>query len=148
MAQRGRISEAELAVAPVVHVVPRPKAPDCLTDKEAGVWESYVSSMPGDFWRASDMPQLEALCRHVVAGRRISLWIEDLLDQGTKELEDVDRLHKMRERETRAATALARTLRLTKQSQLGPEKAHTNAASDTRPWDDSFRNPLTWEPTE
>ena len=40
--KRGRKSAAELAVAPVIDVEPRPVAHDKLTDEEAREWQAVV----------------------------------------------------------------------------------------------------------
>jgi len=138
MTKRGRKSAAELAIAaPVIEVVPRPVAPDHLTDDEAEVWEAVVACMAGDYFTAPQLDQLANMCRHIVTARRISAWVEKTLAGDTEgDIADVDQLLRMRERETRAANALARSLRLTKQSQISPKGAHGQQASNRpKPWD-------------
>ena len=138
MKKRGRKSAAELAVAPVVQIVPRSPAPPTLCDEEAAEWEKYVSTMEASYFRDADHATLENLCRHTVAARRISTWIDKVIDAGDGDLVELDRLYRMRERETRAATAMARTLRLTKQAQYGPRKAAGQlAGGEGKPWEAS-----------
>ena len=137
MEKRGRKSAAELAVAQTIEIVPRAPAPDHLNDAEAEVWERHVASMSADYFRRSDHDVLANLCRHTVASRRISEWIENALDDPDLETDTLDRLHKMRERETRAQLAMARTLRLTKQSQIEPRGAarRTEDGDAKKPWE-------------
>jgi len=136
MKKRGRKSAAELAIAPLVQVIPRPVAPDHLTNDEAGVWEAAVSTMAADYFRPSDYDALASLCRHTVSARRISRWIEKAIGDEGIDLETMDRLHRMRERETRAASAMARTLRLTKQAQISAKGAAGRVSPPgPKPWE-------------
>ena len=136
MSKRGRKSAAEMAIAPVVQVVPRPAAPDHLTNDEAAVWEDMVSGMEATYFRRADFDTLAGYCRHTVAAREISIWLRRAHEDEETDVSDVDRLLKMRERETRAANALARSLRLTKQSQYSARGAAGKQASDApRPWE-------------
>ncbi|MGR3512739.1 MAG: hypothetical protein ACU0GG_08240 [Paracoccaceae bacterium] len=136
MSKRGRKSAAELAIAPVIEVVPRPAAPDHLSDDEARIWEDAVSSMVADYFRRSDFDTLANMCRHVVAARDVTAWINRALADEDTDISDIDRLLKMRERETRAANALARSLRLTKQAQYSAKGAHGKGApAGAKPWE-------------
>ena len=138
MTKRGRKSAAELAVSPVVEVVPRPPAPEHLSDDEARVWEDMVCSMRADYFRRSDHDTLANLCRHVVAARHVSAWIGKALADPESDIELVERLYRMRREETKAANALARSLRLTKQAQQSPKGAGGALASNPdakKPWE-------------
>src|SRR5690606_24491931 len=117
--KRGRKAAAELAIAPVVTITPRPAAPDHLTDAEAEVWERIVRSMAPDYFKPHDFDQLANLARHVVTARLVSEWAEKVLS-GEREgdVEDVERLLRMRAKETASANALARSLRITKQAMV------------------------------
>jgi len=129
--KRGRKSAADLAVAPVVTVIPRPTAPDHLTEDEAAVWERIVTCMAPDYFRGHHLDQLANLCRHVVAARRLSAWVEKILSgEISGEIAEVERLLRMRARETGAANALARSLRLTKQAVVSPKGAAGQTAPD------------------
>ncbi len=136
MGTRGRKSAAELSIAQLVEVVPRPAAPDHLSDTEAEIWESAVSGMKADYFRRSDFDTLANMCRHVVSARDVTEWIGQALESEDMGIQEIDRLLKMRERETRAANALARSLRLTKQAQYSTRGAAGKLASDgAKPWD-------------
>ena len=82
--ERGRKSAAELAVAPVVEVEPRPVAPDELTDEEVREWQGVVIRMPGGWFTRETWPLLVQLCRHTVAARRVS----QLVSQAARRLTD------------------------------------------------------------
>jgi hypothetical protein len=136
--KRGRKSAAELSIAPVVAVIPRPAAPDHLTDAEAQVWEAMVGSVEGGYFRATDHDQLANLCRHIVAARLISAWVERILSgEAEGEIDDIDKLLRMRQRETAQANALARSLRLTKQAQMHQRTAARAMLDVTgpKPWE-------------
>lgn len=118
--QRGRKSTAKLATAaPVATIRPgRPAPPRELSERAASVWRAAVSSMPADWITPEQHPQMVAYCRHVERSERFEALLTD-----ADELLELDRLAKMVERENRAALALARSLRLTKQAQARPEHA-------------------------
>jgi hypothetical protein len=135
--KRGRRSAAELSMAPIVEVISRPAAPDHLTDDEASIWEGFVSGMRADYFRRGDFDTLANLCRHIHAARRVSQWIEMALSDPEIGIEVVDRLMRMRQRETAQANALARSLRLTKQAQSSPKGAGGATVDGTlrKPWE-------------
>ena len=140
--KRGRKSLADFAViSPAEHS--RPGAPYGLADEAAGVWESTVQAMPAGWFPAETWPVLEAYCHHVVTGRKLSTEIERG-DRTVKWLRDdddakrLDLLTRMRDRETKAAIAAARSLRLTKSSQMRAEsagRAVRNHIPGPKPWE-------------
>ena len=133
--QRGRKSAAELSTKAVIEVVPRPAAPDHITADEARIWERTVGSMMAGYFTAADGDMLAAYCQHTASVRRLAAWIETALERDT-DLDELDRLHRMRDRESRAALACARALRLTQQSRIGPKGAHGQVASTCKkPWE-------------
>lgn len=121
MNKPGKPSAASLQVAPVAVLQPgRPAAPDDLSDRERALWRSVTGAMPPDYFRLEHRPQLRDYVRHLARGERFDRLIADADDRLIVEL---DRLCRMRERETRAALALARSLRLTMTAQIRPETA-------------------------
>ena len=72
MGKRGRKSAAELAMAPLVVIEPRPVAPSELVDEEATEWEGIVARMPATWFTRDTWPLLVQLCRHIVAARRLA----------------------------------------------------------------------------
>lgn len=139
-AKRGRKSAASLAV---VTPIPgqRHAPPDELTDEQADIWRAVVATKPATWFTEDTHPLLMGYCRHVVAGRSLARMI-DAFDMALAETEDglkrYEKLLQMRERESRAMTALARSMRLTQQAQLKAETAATRAASvggARKPWE-------------
>ena len=128
MNKPGKRSSASLEVAPV-SVLPtgRPAPPDELSDRERALWRSIAGSMPGDYFRREHLPQLRDYVRHLARGERFDAMLA-AADDDTP-LADLDRLARMRERESRASLALARSLRLTMTSQIRPETAGRRSGS-------------------
>lgn len=141
MRQRGRKSAASLAVARVAIGVERLPAPVHLSDAERGVWLETVNDQPAEAITPVHSPVLELYCRHVVRSRILAdeidnfdrAWLAD--DDGIKRY---DLLLKMAERESRAASSLARSLRITRQSTIDPKVAgvaNARHARSRKPWE-------------
>ena len=108
-----------------VIAIKRPVPPKGINTNKARVWIDIVGSKPPDWFGVDTFPLLTAYCHHTVKAQEIDDKIEDVqFEPGTK-IEHVDLLFKMRERETRAIMALARSMRLTQQSKLKAETAET-----------------------
>lgn len=137
MNQRGRKSAVALAVVQTgkIDAIQRPEPPSHLTIDQAQEWIRVVNDMPADWFGQETHELLAQYCRHVVTARRVSVMIEDLIQCGGNDwLDDYDRLLKMQEREGRAMTALARSMRITQQSQYHPEKRRKGSAGVKRPY--------------
>jgi hypothetical protein len=134
--KRGRKSEAELSVAHIAPAVQRPEPPVELSADQASIWRAVVDSMPATWIRPEHHGILVAYCRHKWMANYISEQIAVALADGSAA--DVDMLNKltlMLERETRAHTSCARSLRLTHQSRYMPETAARKTATGAaRPW--------------
>jgi hypothetical protein len=135
MAQRGRKSSASLAVLPFVK--PEPPAPQAgLTEEQAEVWRSIVSTMPHSWFPPETYDLLALLCRHVTTARVI--WGQ-IAKVDPAELARFDRLSKMATRESRSISMLATKLRLTNQSRYDPKTAGRIAneprGSGLKPWE-------------
>lgn len=141
MRQRGRKSVASLAVAQTAIGVERLPAPVHLSDAERVVWADTVNDQPAEAFTPVYAPMLELYCRHVVRSRILAdeidnfdrSWLAD--EDGLKRY---DRLLGMAEREARAANALARSLRITRQSVVHPGvagTAHAKHARSRKPWE-------------
>jgi len=141
MNQRGRKSSA-ITVAPSVTDIPRAAPPADLDEFEAHVWTAVVNTKPADWFQADTLPLLESYCRHVSHAKTIDRevakfdpgWLSD--DDGLKRYR---MLMDMREKESRAITALARSMRLTQQAQYLAPTAGTVArnakSSGKKPWE-------------
>lgn len=144
MGSRGRKSaDAMAAGALAVLETRRPAPPRNLSEAEGAVWRDTVACMPAGWFTRSQYPILIAYCRHTVRSETMAAHIcafrsEWLKDDGG--LARLDKLMAMAERETRALTACARSMRLTHQAQILPRTAGTAARQYTgpRPWDDNF----------
>lgn len=121
----------------------RPDPPSDLNDEQAKVWRETVAAESVTFFdTAALQSMLKDYCRHTVTAAEMSALIDkyDLskpMDDDTAKL--LDRLTKMRDRETKAAADKATKLRLTNQSRYTPKAAGTasknNGASNLKPWD-------------
>lgn len=143
MAKRGRKSASQLTVgvqqfqeSPTM--VQRPDAPYDLTDTETDVWWTTVNAMPADWFPAETHALLKQYCRHVVTAAHIALLIQDFTKpKRGKEFDahQYDKLCKMQEREGRAITSLARSMRLTQHSRVRSDAASVKESFDQVPDD-------------
>ncbi len=141
MVKRGRKSAAEIAILKAsVTASQRLTAPGHLTDAEVQVFNELVSDHPATTFTATHTPIIEMYCRHVVNGRILAdeilnfdrSWLAS--DEGLKRY---DKLLAVAERESRAANALARGLRITRQS-IHAEVAGNEVKNHVRskkPWE-------------
>ena len=104
--------------------------PSDLSKDEARIWRRIQSAMPPDWFRAEHTDLLKQYAQHVAradalnaAAREIDLKAaaKDAIDG--PDLKRVDKLFQMAERESRLMLALARSLRITHQSQVDPKTA-------------------------
>jgi hypothetical protein len=133
MQQRGRKSAASLSVVAGT-IDGRPKPPSDLTKEQAEIWNRVVASEAVDVFKTATVQRLLAdYCRHSVAVEKLTKIVDGAMNDPQAEisLEDLDRLLKMRERETRACLSIATKLRLTNQSRYQPSTAAVKAANVT-----------------
>jgi hypothetical protein len=145
MTKRGRVSEAEAELAAVViegKFGQRPEPPPSLTERQAEIWRETAASEPADFFNTAALRALlEDYCRHREAAEKLSKTIDAFQPEWLKLNDGAKRYHgllRMRDLETRAATAAARNLRLTNQARYTPQAAATasrNAPRGPRPWE-------------
>jgi hypothetical protein len=138
MQQRGRKSAAALSIVAGA-IDGRPKPPSDLTEFQAEVWERTVANEAADVFRTAALQQLlKEYCRHV----EMADWLEKSI-QGAKApgsdctLDDLVKLVRLRDCETKALADKATKLRLTNQSRYTPQAAATASkkASETKLWD-------------
>lgn len=143
MATRGRKSAASVSVAtlaPPITATKRLPPPMHVSEAERCVWVEVVNDQPAAAFTPTHSPILEMYCRHVVQARILSdevsnferSWLAD--DEG---LNRFDKLLKMAERETRAASSLATRLRITRQAidQQTVARAVTSQSKSRKPWE-------------
>lgn len=134
MKQRGRKSAASLEViSGNIASIERPPVPDDLTQEQADVWVKITNRMPADWFPAETWPLLGMYCRHVVAARRVAQMIEQVEGSDDLEVETLDRLYKMQEREGRAMSSLATKMRLTQQTTY--DKSRKKPMQVKKPWE-------------
>jgi hypothetical protein len=139
MGTRGRTSGAALSVVAGTAIDGRPKPPSDLSEFQADAWERVVGSESGDFFRTAASQQLlKEYCRHVESAHRVSGMISLLEKPGAAiDLDEYEKLLRMRDRETKALADKATKLRLTNQSRYTPQAAGTaakKAATERKPW--------------
>lgn len=140
---RGRKSAASelLTVNVPVSVDARIPIPDHLTPDQEAVFRQVVNVLPARFFSPEQSELLAMYARHVVTARMMSAEIDRWRLAWFSEdggLDRFDRMSKLRDRETKAALAAARALRLTNQSRIQPRGAARmaeDAASAVRPWE-------------
>jgi hypothetical protein len=132
----GRKSAASLSVVAGT-IDGRPKPPSDLTDFQRGVWERTVGSEAADTFRTAALQQLLAeYCRHVEGAH----WAETQLQAARLEgcdLDDMTKLTRLRDCETKALADKATKLRLTNQSRYTPQAAGTaskKSSVERKPW--------------
>jgi hypothetical protein len=95
--------------------------------------------MPAGWFDRSHTPILVAYCRHVARADEFERLLRETMAPGSDaSLGEADRLLRMAERETRALTACARSLRLTIQSQMHARtagRAADKASPRPKPWE-------------
>ena len=140
MAERGRKSAASLSVV-AGKIDGRPKAPDDLTEGQRDIWDRTVANEAADVFKTAALQQLlKEYCRHTESAARLSRVIDQATDAEARDplaVEHLDRLLKMRDRETKALADKATKLRLTNQARYTPHAAATaakKAQADTKPW--------------
>lgn len=138
MSKRGPKSAADLmAVTSESRIGP----PATLSDAERFVWLELTNAVPANTFTAIHRPLLEMYCRHVVTHKVLSeqvlafelVW---LAEEGG--LKRYNTMLQMVERESRAASALATRLRITKQATEHREtagRAQANHAGGRKPWE-------------
>lgn len=145
MKQRGRKSSESKALKPVDLTVRRLSPPSGLSAQQLNVWTATTGCYPAGYFRPSERDLLAMYCKHLAEAWRLSELIETLPDDqikdlGTGSLQAYTRLLKARDTETRAATSLARSMRITHQSRATRHQAQI--ASETSDLGDK---PKPWE---
>jgi hypothetical protein len=137
MTQRGRKSAAAKeieAVAPEEQDIRLNEPPAELMPEERVVWLSAVQSMPPGWFKAEHRGTLIGLCRHTCYADRLATMI-----RVAAEPKNLCKLLAAHERETRAANALMRSMRLTHQSRYDEKHAFVgsknNVTGDRLPWE-------------
>jgi hypothetical protein len=117
-----------------VLAIPRARPPEELTIEPGQEWTRLTNRMPSDYFGAEHYPLMVQLCRHVVAARRVAQLIEQESSGDDVNVPRYLQLLKQQEVESRAITALSRTMRLTHQSNVDPHTSRTPPVTVDAPW--------------
>lgn len=137
MAKRGKPSSAALEIAHVpgaIETVSRPDAPYDLTDEQAAEWWAVVNRLPADWFPRETHALLTEYCRHVVKSRRIAQLIADAESADEVDIDTLDKLYKMAERESRAISSLATRMRISQQA-TSTHRANKGTRGVRKPWE-------------
>lgn len=136
MEGRGRKSTAALTVVASnpVQAVNRPGPPSELTEEQSAEWVAVVNRLPADWFPRETHPVLVSYVRHIVEARHVAQLIAKLTAAKSVDVDEYDKLLRIQERETRALTACARSMRLTQQTTYLPTKQKPSMVDN--PWDD------------
>lgn len=138
MGTRGRHSVASLSIVAGVDIDGRASSPSDLTPFQREVWEQTVATQAADVFKTAALQQLlREYCRHVESAHRVSSMIELLEQPGAAvDLDEYEKLLRMRDRETKALADKATKLRLTNQSRYTPSAAATlgKKVTEKKPW--------------
>lgn len=123
-----RPSAASLAITSVATPIARLRPPRDLTPAQALLWRTVVDSLPGDFFGREQEQQLRSYCQHAAMADDLAqrLQATDPMVDGWAKLSACQVSH------SKAALALARGLRLTNQSRVQPDTAHTKSKAGGR----------------
>jgi hypothetical protein len=135
----GRKSTAALSVVAGTDIDGRPKPPADLTEFQQEVWTRTVANEAADTFKTAALQQLlKDYCRHVETADRLSKQIDRATDDGSNmSLDDLTKLVRLRDCETKASADKATKLRLTNQARYTPQAAATaakKAATERKPW--------------
>jgi phage terminase small subunit len=136
MKQRGRQSqEAQTTLTAIIDR--RPEPPEGLNDFQQAVWRRVVATRPSDWFRPDTRDLLVSYCRHVWHAARIDELLEARFETDEPQKRgEIPEMLKARERESRVMLALARSMRITQQSQYDPKTAKRRKEPlGTPPWE-------------
>lgn len=134
----GRKSSAALSVVGGTAIDGRPKAPADLTEFQQRIWERTVANEAAGVFKTAALQQLlRDYCRHVETAERLSVQIDRATADGSNmSIDDLTKLVRLRDCETKASADKATKLRLTNQARYTPQAAATAAKKNTerKPW--------------
>jgi len=136
LAQRGRKSADSLQVVTPGNVtsLARPEPPADLTPEQADEWWAVVERMPSDWFPRETHGLLAQYCRHVVTARRVAQLIQSAEGADDLDIQQLDQLYKMQEREGRALSSLATRMRISQQA-LIDKRTDKPGKTAKKPWE-------------
>jgi len=136
LAQRGRKSADSLQVVTPGNAtsLARPQPPSDLTAEQADEWWAVVERMPADWFPRETHGLLSQYCRHVVTARRVAQLIQSAEGADDLDIQQLDQLYKMQEREGRALSSLATRMRISQQA-LIDKRTDKPGKTAKKPWE-------------
>jgi hypothetical protein len=132
-----RKSATELALNAVIplRIGKYPETPTDMPTRQQELWRSIVASKPADWFDAATLPILRALVGHIETLEQVETMFA--APMSLSNLEALDKLSRLRDRESKAMAALSTKLRLTIQSRYTPQHAATAARGrgTRKPWE-------------
>jgi phage terminase small subunit len=133
MIKRGRKSEASLSAVVIPHARKSPAPPPELNEAAAKIWKDIVKSWPTEYFRAGDLPLLQAYCTAADRKNQIDKLIAEhgVMFEG----EPHPGLKVSRDEASLMAT-LAVKLRLSQSSRIRADSASLKVdLPERKPWD-------------
>ena len=134
MQQRGRKTAAALTVA-LPEPMQRPAPPPWLPADQAQLWRDVAGTKPAAFFDKATLPLLEGYCHHCCIARGLTVSLSNLPPDA---MATRAKLLGMFDTATRAALAIARSLRITQQARISKGAAatqHNNSGGGLpKPW--------------
>jgi len=111
-----------------------------LSESQAGIWRSIVSTKPPDWWRADSAPLLVAYCKAIELYRALAAQLEAFTPQrikSSKGFTRYEKLCKLTRAQAQLLTTLATKMRLSQQSRYTEKTGSTadRKAGGARPWE-------------
>jgi hypothetical protein len=131
-------SAASLSVVPSISPKDsRLVAPTSLTGRQKELWAEIVSAKPAAWFTVDAQSLLVGYVRAIASHDYISLQIDAVESGREMDMQDVDKLYSMQERQARLIQTFATKLRLTQSRYTAATAAVVSSkASGTRPWDE------------
>ena len=116
----------------------RPDPPAGISARQKALWREIVRSKSPDWFDAGSLPILRALVGHIETLEQVQARFTVPVDlSDTDGLSLLDKLSRLRDRESKAVASLSVKLRLSTQSRYTPQAAATAARAhgEPRPWE-------------
>ncbi len=136
MAQRGRKSRHSLGMQRIGGE--RPPAPEDMNEFQRKVWTEIVDTKPPDWFGKDTQGMLREYCEAMWTIQQLTRRINVVLEDPQVKIRDVKDWLAVRNAERAKAIALARSMRLTHQSQYDPEtaKRRSTPKGAKPPWEE------------
>lgn len=132
MGQRGKKSVASKVTALQIHQT-APEPPDDLNEFQRELWNKIVTTKPVDWFGTDTQEHLRIYCEMAYEVRSLNKRITGMYEIGA-EIPQLKQACMLRDATLAKLLAIARSMRITQQTQIDGEKAHRNARSKAPSW--------------